>query len=296
MTPASPARARAYSKLQMSPVSDLSSAPTPPSEVDKWLRDAEAPDAHAQLSASDHQLLLLCEPAIAALPSAALPDALSEPDAPDVDASPPHAELFATLADLYDVNACSMAFRHHDLDSSHVQRRPPSASSRSSPRRATADAHARARQEADRDAASPSDTSPEIGPMDAHPSLLSSPATSSGKPHAIAARTRRPRRPAKRSARERDAARSKRSKSATRELDAAARGKTRSTSRLERKARQTVPVAAIVECDERNMPVRERCIRCDTRAAETPMMRKGPDGCRSLCNACGLKWSRHGVY
>lgn len=43
-------------------------------------------------------------------------------------------------------------------------------------------------------------------------------------------------------------------------------------------------------------PVKERCVRCDTSAKNTPMMRKGPDGCRSLCNACGLKWSRHGIF
>lgn len=48
--------------------------------------------------------------------------------------------------------------------------------------------------------------------------------------------------------------------------------------------------------DERNMPVKDKCLRCGTKAGETPMMRKGPDGCRSLCNACGLKWSRHGIY
>lgn len=57
-----------------------------------------------------------------------------------------------------------------------------------------------------------------------------------------------------------------------------------------------IPRATSPDGDERNMPVREKCIRCDTTARNTPMMRKGPDGCRSLCNACGLKWSRHGIY
>lgn len=44
------------------------------------------------------------------------------------------------------------------------------------------------------------------------------------------------------------------------------------------------------------MIVRDQCSRCSTRRQETPMMRKGPDGSRSLCNACGLRWSRHGVF
>lgn len=47
--------------------------------------------------------------------------------------------------------------------------------------------------------------------------------------------------------------------------------------------------------DEKNVPVRDRCIRCQTPARNTPMMRKGPDGCRSMCNACGLRWARHGI-
>lgn len=47
--------------------------------------------------------------------------------------------------------------------------------------------------------------------------------------------------------------------------------------------------------DDKNVPVRDRCIRCNTPAASTPMMRKGPDGCRSMCNACGLRWARHGI-
>lgn len=50
------------------------------------------------------------------------------------------------------------------------------------------------------------------------------------------------------------------------------------------------------ETDDKNIPVKDKCMRCSTTATNTPMMRKGPDGCRSLCNACGLKWSRHGIY
>eukprot|EP00172_Hildenbrandia_rubra_P003458 Plantae.Rhodophyta-Hildenbrandia_rubra.ctg5570.p1 GENE.Plantae.Rhodophyta-Hildenbrandia_rubra.ctg5570~~Plantae.Rhodophyta-Hildenbrandia_rubra.ctg5570.p1 ORF type:complete len:320 (-),score=46.08 Plantae.Rhodophyta-Hildenbrandia_rubra.ctg5570:283-1242(-) len=37
------------------------------------------------------------------------------------------------------------------------------------------------------------------------------------------------------------------------------------------------------------------CVGCGMSSTSTPMMRKGPDGQRSLCNACGLKWSRHGI-
>lgn len=48
--------------------------------------------------------------------------------------------------------------------------------------------------------------------------------------------------------------------------------------------------------DDKGGPVRDKCMRCSMSAKKTPMMRKGPDGCRSLCNACGLKWSRHGIY
>lgn len=48
--------------------------------------------------------------------------------------------------------------------------------------------------------------------------------------------------------------------------------------------------------DDKGGPVRDKCMRCSITAKKTPMMRKGPDGCRSLCNACGLKWSRHGIY
>lgn len=54
--------------------------------------------------------------------------------------------------------------------------------------------------------------------------------------------------------------------------------------------------AVVVGDDDKNGPVRDKCMRCSITAKKTPMMRKGPDGCRSLCNACGLKWSRHGIF
>ncbi|GAB2225367.1 hypothetical protein Droror1_Dr00006159 [Drosera rotundifolia] len=37
------------------------------------------------------------------------------------------------------------------------------------------------------------------------------------------------------------------------------------------------------------------CTHCGTSAKSTPMMRRGPAGPRSLCNACGLVWANRGV-
>lgn len=34
-----------------------------------------------------------------------------------------------------------------------------------------------------------------------------------------------------------------------------------------------------------------RCMHCGTSSKSTPMMRRGPAGPRTLCNACGLKWA-----
>lgn len=34
-----------------------------------------------------------------------------------------------------------------------------------------------------------------------------------------------------------------------------------------------------------------RCTHCGTSSNSTPMMRRGPAGPRTLCNACGLKWA-----
>lgn len=34
-----------------------------------------------------------------------------------------------------------------------------------------------------------------------------------------------------------------------------------------------------------------RCRHCGISSKSTPMMRRGPDGPRTLCNACGLKWA-----
>mmetsp|Transcript_3413 Transcript_3413/g.12309 ORF Transcript_3413/g.12309 Transcript_3413/m.12309 type:complete len:302 (-) Transcript_3413:151-1056(-) len=37
------------------------------------------------------------------------------------------------------------------------------------------------------------------------------------------------------------------------------------------------------------------CVHCGTTEDKTPMMRRGPAGPRTLCNACGLMWSNKGV-
>ena len=34
-----------------------------------------------------------------------------------------------------------------------------------------------------------------------------------------------------------------------------------------------------------------RCRHCGISSKSTPMMRRGPAGPRTLCNACGLKWA-----
>jgi len=38
-------------------------------------------------------------------------------------------------------------------------------------------------------------------------------------------------------------------------------------------------------------PSAAECHHCGTSATATPMMRRGPDGPRTLCNACGLMWA-----
>lgn len=37
------------------------------------------------------------------------------------------------------------------------------------------------------------------------------------------------------------------------------------------------------------------CVHCGLSSKSTPMMRRGPDGQKTLCNACGLKWKNKGV-
>ncbi|KAM0866838.1 hypothetical protein ACQ4PT_042381 [Festuca glaucescens] len=42
-------------------------------------------------------------------------------------------------------------------------------------------------------------------------------------------------------------------------------------------------------------PSAAECHHCGTNAKSTPMMRRGPDGPRTLCNACGLMWANKGM-
>ncbi|GFP89063.1 gata transcription factor 24 [Phtheirospermum japonicum] len=37
------------------------------------------------------------------------------------------------------------------------------------------------------------------------------------------------------------------------------------------------------------------CSHCGISSNETPLMRRGPDGPKSLCNACGLRWANTGM-
>ncbi|KAL5213165.1 hypothetical protein ABZP36_024012 [Zizania latifolia] len=42
-------------------------------------------------------------------------------------------------------------------------------------------------------------------------------------------------------------------------------------------------------------PSAAECHHCGISATSTPMMRRGPDGPRTLCNACGLMWANKGT-
>jgi len=35
-----------------------------------------------------------------------------------------------------------------------------------------------------------------------------------------------------------------------------------------------------------------RCLSCNTPGNQTPLLRNGPAGSKTLCNACGVKWNR----
>ncbi|XP_015070009.1 GATA transcription factor 19-like isoform X2 [Solanum pennellii] len=43
-------------------------------------------------------------------------------------------------------------------------------------------------------------------------------------------------------------------------------------------------------------PTLRRCHHCGTNESETPAMRRGPSGPRTLCNACGLMWANKGMF
>ncbi|WOL18302.1 GATA transcription factor 20 [Canna indica] len=46
---------------------------------------------------------------------------------------------------------------------------------------------------------------------------------------------------------------------------------------------------------ENKTPAASVCHHCGISAKSTPMMRRGPDGPRTLCNACGLVWANKGT-
>lgn len=46
---------------------------------------------------------------------------------------------------------------------------------------------------------------------------------------------------------------------------------------------------------ENRPPAASACHHCGISAKSTPMMRRGPDGPRTLCNACGLVWANKGT-
>ncbi|XP_020265896.1 GATA transcription factor 20-like isoform X2 [Asparagus officinalis] len=46
---------------------------------------------------------------------------------------------------------------------------------------------------------------------------------------------------------------------------------------------------------DKQPPAAATCHHCGTSAKSTPMMRRGPDGPRTLCNACGLVWANKGI-
>ncbi|KAL6986801.1 GATA transcription factor 25, variant 2 [Sarracenia purpurea var. burkii] len=44
-----------------------------------------------------------------------------------------------------------------------------------------------------------------------------------------------------------------------------------------------------------DIPPETLCTHCGTSSKSTPMMRRGPEGPRTLCNACGLFWANKGA-
>ncbi|XP_062097082.1 GATA transcription factor 25-like [Humulus lupulus] len=49
------------------------------------------------------------------------------------------------------------------------------------------------------------------------------------------------------------------------------------------------------ESGQEDNSLQTSCTHCGTSSKSTPMMRRGPSGPRSLCNACGLFWSNRGT-
>ncbi|GJM89780.1 hypothetical protein PR202_ga06000 [Eleusine coracana subsp. coracana] len=66
---------------------------------------------------------------------------------------------------------------------------------------------------------------------------------------------------------------------------------TPSTRRAEARVLVTARVGAASSCKEPGVPARRRrCANCDT--TSTPLWRNGPQGPKSLCNACGIRYKK----
>ncbi|XP_023536996.1 GATA transcription factor 25-like isoform X2 [Cucurbita pepo subsp. pepo] len=53
---------------------------------------------------------------------------------------------------------------------------------------------------------------------------------------------------------------------------------------------------SVSEQGQEESPLETLCTNCGTSSMATPMMRRGPSGPRSLCNACGLFWANRIVW
>ncbi|CAA0827078.1 GATA transcription factor 25 [Striga hermonthica] len=67
--------------------------------------------------------------------------------------------------------------------------------------------------------------------------------------------------------------------------------------RMRRRKGQFAPknVGPLGPPEEEGVVGPSQCGHCGIRAGETPMMRRGPSGPKTLCNACGLHWASKGV-
>lgn len=70
--------------------------------------------------------------------------------------------------------------------------------------------------------------------------------------------------------------------------------------RMQRKKGQFTSAKSISDegpsdCDGTTYEHETLCAHCGINSKSTPMMRRGPNGPRTLCNACGLKWANKGV-
>ena len=79
------------------------------------------------------------------------------------------------------------------------------------------------------------------------------------------------------------------------DMGAAADKSVQSLSRQEVAMRQVRVKGKFAKTERRAEDVCTHCVHCKCDCSETPVMRKGPSGALSLCNACGLVWAKRGV-